>query len=72
MTLVTVTNTVSVVTVTDSGPAVAIPPQEFGCGVDPPIFNLTGHSIYAVSGGLTAYQFVIIDPADGTCSLCRW
>jgi hypothetical protein len=61
MTLVTVTNLSPVVTVTDSSIGFQI-----GVGVDPPIFNLTGHSIYAVSGGLTAYQFVIIDPADGT------
>lgn len=70
MTLVTVTNTVPVVTVTDQDRQVTIAPPAnniINVGVDPPIFNLTGHSIYAVSGGLTAYQFVIIDPADGTC-----
>lgn len=61
MTLVTVTNLSPVVTVTDSSIGFQI-----GVGVDPPIFNLTGHSIFAVSGGLTAYQFVIIAP-DGTC-----
>lgn len=70
MTLVTVTNTAPVVTVTDQDRQVTIAPPAnniINVGVDPPIFNLTGHSIYAVSGGLTAYQFVIIDPADGTC-----
>jgi len=61
MTIVTVTNLSPVVNVTDS-------PTDFriDIGLNPPIFNLTGHSIFAVSGGLNAYQFVIIDPADGT------
>jgi hypothetical protein len=35
-------------------------------GVNPPVFNLYGHSIFAVSHGVAAYQFLIIDPADGT------
>ena len=68
MTIVTVENTAPVVTVTDLDRQITISPPAniVRVGGDPPIFNLTGHSIYAVSGGLTAYQFVIIDPADGT------
>ena len=68
MTIVTVENTAPVVTVTDLDRQITISPPAniVRVGGDPLIFNLTGHSIYAVSGGLTAYQFVIIDPADGT------
>ena len=68
MTVVTVENTAPVVTVTDLDRQITISPPAniVRVGGDPLIFNLTGHSIYAVSGGLTAYQFVIIDPADGT------
>jgi hypothetical protein len=69
MTLVTVTNLSPVVTVTDSDRQITLtPPNDIhiDMGVNPPVYNLSGHSIYAVSGGLTAYQFVIIDPADGT------
>ena len=69
MTLVTVTNLSPVVNVTDSDRQITLtPPNDIhiDMGVNPPVYNLSGHSIYAVSGGLTAYQFVIIDPADGT------
>jgi hypothetical protein len=68
VTVVTVENTAPVVTVTDLDRQITLSPTAniVMVGVDPPIFNLTGHSIFAVSGGLTAYQFVIIDPADGT------
>jgi hypothetical protein len=68
VTVITVENTAPVVTVTDLDRQITISPPAniVRVGVDPPIFNLTGHSIFAVSGGLTAYQFVIIDPADGT------
>ena len=60
MTIVTVTNLSPVVTVTDS-------PTNFHIeiGVSPPVFNLTGHSIFVGSGGVNGFQVVYL-ASDGT------
>lgn len=60
MTIVTVTNLSPVVNVTDS-------PTNFhiDIGVKPPVFNLTGHSIFVGSGGVNGFQVVYL-ASDGT------
>lgn len=75
MTVVTITNTVPVVTVTDRSERITVtPPPEIrlDLGVNPPVFNLTGHSIFVGSGGVNGFQVVYLAsdstarPADGT------
>ena len=75
MTNVTVVNASPVVTITDLDKHVTVtPPSEIhlDMGVNPPVYNLTGHSIFVGSGGLNAFQvcFIALDgtarPADGT------
>jgi hypothetical protein len=77
VTVVTITNTLPVVTVTDGGERITVtPPPEVrvDLGVNPPVFNLTGHSIFAKAGtgGVNGFQVVYIAsdgtarPADGT------
>ncbi|MDD4653295.1 MAG: hypothetical protein PHQ34_13830 [Methanothrix sp.] len=69
MTVVTITDTSPVVTVTDSAKRITIdPPSEIrvDIGVNPPVFNLTGHSIFAKAGigGVNGFQIVFLGP-DG-------
>lgn len=69
MTVVTITNTSPVVTVTDRGERITVtPPPEIrvDMGVNPPVFNLTGRSIFAKAGtgGVNGFQVVFLGP-DG-------
>lgn len=66
---------VPAVTVTDRGERITVtPPPEIrvDLGVNPPVFNLTGHSIFVGSGGVNGFQVVYLAsdgtarPADGT------
>lgn len=75
MTNVTVINTSPVVTVTDLDKQITVtPPSEIhlDMGVNPPVYNLTGHSIFVGSGGVNGFQVVYLAsdstarPADGT------
>ncbi len=74
MTNVTVINTSPVVTVTDLDKQITVtPPSEIhlDMGVNPPVYNLTGHSIFVGSGGVNGYQVCMLAldgtarPADG-------
>lgn len=75
MTNVTVINTSPVVTVTDLDKQITVTlPSEIhlDMGVNPPVYNLTGHSIFVGSGGVNGFQVVYLAsdstarPADGT------
>ena len=75
MTVVTITNTSPVVTVTDLAERITVnPPSEIrvDIGVNPPVYNLTGHTIFVGSGGVNGFQVVYLAsdstarPADGT------
>ena len=75
MTVVTITNTSPVVTVTDLTERITVnPPSEIrvDIGVNPPVYNLTGHTIFVGSGGVNGFQVVYLAsdstarPADGT------
>jgi hypothetical protein len=74
VTNVTVVNTSPVVTVTDLDKQIIVtPPSEIhlDMGVNPPVYNLTGHSIFVGSGGVNGFQVCIlaldgtVRPADG-------
>jgi len=74
VTNVTVINTSPVVTVTDLDKQITVtPPSEIhlDMGVNPPVYNLTGHSIFVGSGGVNGYQVCMLAldgtarPADG-------
>jgi hypothetical protein len=75
VTVVTITNTSPVVTVTDLAERITVnPPSEIrvDIGVNPPVYNLTGHTIFVGSGGVNGFQVVYLAsngtarPADGT------